>query len=227
MHSLLDTLGPGLAGLFISSFIIGLSGAVMPGPVLAVTINHAARRGAKAGPLIVLGHALLEGPLVLALALGLGALIARPGVSGVIGGVGAVILFWLGAGMLRSLPGLRLDLEAGPGQAGLAGAWGPVKDGALLSLANPYWSLWWATVGLGFMAVALRAGQGGLGLLAFFLGHISADLVWYLAVAFLVAKGRRFLSQRLYQGVVAVCALCILGFGVYFGLFAWQMLARA
>ncbi len=43
----------------------------MPGPLLAVTIDESIRRGPKAGPLIVAGHAILEAALVAALAFGL------------------------------------------------------------------------------------------------------------------------------------------------------------
>lgn len=197
----------------------------MPGPVLAVAITHSARLGFVAGPLIVLGHALLEGALLLALALGLGALLTQPLVSGVLGGAGGLILLWMGWGMLRSLPSLRLDLAAGPrASLGLEQAWAPVKDGVLLSLSNPYWILWWATVGLGLMALAMHGRLGLWGLLAFYAGHISSDLAWYSLVSLVVSRGRALLSQRVYRGLVGGCALFLLGFGVYFGVFAWRRL---
>lgn len=75
-----------VAGIAITSFLIGLSGAMMPGPVLTVTIGETAARllgdgpaairrartrGALAGPLIVLGHGVLEVLLVVGLAFGL------------------------------------------------------------------------------------------------------------------------------------------------------------
>jgi len=208
-------------GLLVSSFVIGLSGAVMPGPVLAVTITHAAKRGVKAGPLIVLGHGILEASLLVALVLGLGKVLTRPGVMGVVGGVGALILLWMGIGMFRSLPRLTLELSPEDEQRKA----GPVRDGFLLSLANPYWALWWATVGLSLTVMAMDSGMGLWGLLVFYLGHISSDLAWYLLVAFLVAKGRRFLSDGIYRGLVGVCAGAILFFAGYFGIFAWQQLA--
>ncbi len=206
-----------LAGLFATAFVTALSGAVVPGPVLAVTITHAARLGAKAGPLIMLGHFFLEGSLVAALALGLGGVLARPEVAGWVGGAGALILLWMGTGMLRSLPGLKLDLSPGK-------ATGPVRDGFLLSLANPYWSLWWVTVGLSLVAMALETRPAWLGVTVFYAGHISADVAWYFLLALVVAKGRRFLNDRVYRALVGVCAIFLLGFGVYFGVFAARQL---
>lgn len=210
----------GPVALVTTAFVIGLSGAVMPGPVLAVTITHAARQGFKAGPLVTLGHALLEGVLLLALVAGLGPILTKPTISGVIAGVGAVILLWMGAGMLRSLPGLRLDL-----QTGAATAAGPVRDGVLLSLANPYWVIWWATVGLSLIAMAMASGLGWWGLLLFWLGHISSDLAWYSLVSAVVSKGRRFISDKVYRVVVGVCAVFLVGMAAYFGVFAWDKLA--
>lgn len=223
MNIWVDSLG--LAGLFVTSFVIGLSGAVMPGTVLAVTILHSARLGFKAGPLVILGHAILEGSLVVALVLGLGGVLNQPLVSGAIGGVGSLILLWMAWGMLRSLPGLQLALEPGAAApAGLKSSAAPVRDGLLLSLANPYFLLWWATVGLGLITMTMQMGLGALGLLVFYLGHICADLSWYSLVSLVVTKGRRWLSDRLHRRVVGACALCLLGFGVYFGVFAWRQI---
>ena len=52
-----------LAGVPITSFIVALSGALMPGPLLTLTVGEAARR-VLGGPLIIVGHALLELALV-------------------------------------------------------------------------------------------------------------------------------------------------------------------
>jgi len=61
-----------LAGIAVAAFGIGLSGAVMPGPVTSVTLANVGRKGVMAGPLVTFGHGIVEGLLVLALALGRG-----------------------------------------------------------------------------------------------------------------------------------------------------------
>lgn len=216
--SSLGQMGP--LSLLVTAFVIGLSGAVMPGPVLAVTITHAARRGFMAGPLITLGHALLEAALLIALVAGLGPFLTQPAISGLIAGVGAVILVLMGASMLRSLPRLKLDLDEGAATSA-----GPIRDGVLLSLANPYWSIWWATVGLSLTAMAMASGLGWWGLLLFWLGHISSDLVWYSLVSAVVSKGRHFITDKVHRVLVGVCAVFLIVFAVFFGMFAWEKLA--
>lgn len=209
-------------GLLFTSFVIGLSGAVMPGPVLASTVSHAARQGVKAGPLVVLGHAVLEAALLIALVLGLGPLLTRAGVAGAVGGVGALILLWLAWGMFRSVPSLTLDVQPGEVRAT-----GPVRDGFLLSLANPYWSLWWATVGLSLTTMALETPLGWWGLGVFYLGHISSDMIWFCFVALVVAKGRRFINDTAYRWLVGCCAGFLVVFAVYFAWFAWGQFSTA
>lgn len=213
-----------LGGLAFTSFVLALSGAVMPGPVMAVTITHAARMGVKAGPLMIAGHAVLELILVLALVGGLGSVLVMPAVSGGVGALGSIILLILGLDMLRGLPRLKLDWQSGAA-GGPESFRAPMRDGFLLSLANPYWSLWWSTVGLSLMALTLESGLAWLGVAALFLGHISGDLAWYTLLSLVVAKGRRWLTDRLHRAVVGVCAVFLLGFAVYFGLFAWRQLA--
>jgi len=206
-----------LITIFATSFVIALSGALMPGPLLTITLSESSRRGFLAGPLIVLGHGILELVLVLLLLLGLAPMLKNDHVIGSVGLVGAVVLVWMAVGMIRSLPSLSLE-----GMSKDNKSTNPVWAGILMSLANPYWIIWWASIGLGYILYSFKLGL--LGVVAFFAGHILADLAWYAAVSFTVAHGRRFMSDRIYKGVIACCALALLGFGIYFGFSGAQRL---
>lgn len=224
-----------LLGIAASAFILGFSGAMMPGPLLTVTIGESARRGFIAGPLIMIGHAILELALILALAGGLSYFLTRGGVAQAIAVCGGAFLVYMGWGMYRDARTGRVSLPvkeaavAGDVQAGdkvpapaevtagalpVRGGLHPVAAGVLVSLANPYWSLWWATVGLGCITLSLQSGYAGM--TAFFTGHILADFTWYSLVSAAVAGGRRFLSDRVYRGILVACGVFLVGLGFYF-----------
>jgi threonine/homoserine/homoserine lactone efflux protein len=198
-----------LVVIFFSSFMIALSGALMPGPLLTVTVSESSQRGAMAGPLMILGHAILELALVLALLAGLAPFLQRNEVVVVISLAGGAILLWMAISMLRSLPGLKLDLAPHAGKRQNL-----VWAGILFSLANPYWLIWWASIGIGYIVYSIQFGMGGV--IFFFLGHISADFCWYAFISFGVAKGRRYFSDRAYRGLIGGCALFLLLFSGYF-----------
>lgn len=125
----------------------------MPGPLLTATISENSQRGFIAGPLIMFWHAILELGLVIALLFGLGPVFRQPEVFVAIALIGAVILFWMAFGMFRSLPSLSLSLQ-GDGRRRNH----PVICGIMMSLANPYWIIWWATVGLGYIFYSRQFG---------------------------------------------------------------------
>jgi threonine/homoserine/homoserine lactone efflux protein len=199
-----------LAGIPTTSFIVALSGALMPGPLLTVTVGEAARRGFWAGPLIIVGHAALELALVLLLLVGLGAWLHRPVILGTVGVLGAALLGWMGVALLKASRHGHLEF-APQANSGLH----PVWAGVLMSLANPYWLMWWLTIGLGYVMFSTKYGLVGVAL--FFLGHILADFAWYSLVAGAVAQGRRFLSDPIYRGFLAGCGFFLFVFGGYFG----------
>jgi len=201
-----------LVTIFFSSFVIALSGAMMPGPLLTATISESSRHGVKAGPLLILGHGILELVLVAALLLGLAPILKQESVFVVIAVAGAGILLWMAIAMFRSLPRLRLDWEAeSPKRDHL------VVTGILMSLANPYWTIWWASIGLGYILYSVQFGLAGV--IFFFLGHIAADFAWYALVSMAVDRGRRFFSDRLYRIVIGGCASLLVAFAAYF---AWS-----
>ncbi len=206
-----------LLTIFATSFIVALSGALMPGPLFTVTVSESSRRGPSAGPLLIAGHGILELTLVGALVLGVGPLLKKEPVFIATALLGSGVLLWMAWGMLRSLP--RLTLAVAPRRE--AGR-NLVLAGILLSLANPYWTIWWVSIGLGYITQSLALGITGVAV--FFVGHILADFVWYAAVAAAVWKGKRFMSDRAYRGLIGACALFLIVFAVMFGCAGLQRL---
>jgi threonine/homoserine/homoserine lactone efflux protein len=216
------------AAIFVSSFIIALSGALMPGPLLAVTIRDTTRRGFVAAPLLVLGHGILELALVALLVLGLAEWLKGEAAATVIALTGCGALLWMAAGMMREVRSLRFDSGtangAGTESETVRGLWRPVADGVVASISNPYWSFWWATIGLGYLV--LSSGQGIAGVVFFFAGHILADAAWYLFVGLTVSMGRGRFTDRVYRGIVGVCAGFLFFFALSFGYFGVTKLFR-
>ena len=188
----------------------------MPGPVLTVTVAEATRRGFWAGPLVVLGHGAVEVSLFLALVLGLGGLLQREIFFASIGIAGGGVLLWMGWGLLRK----EAEIPTGGLQRGRGR--GPLLSGALTTLSNPYFILWWATVGLSYIALSER--HGSLGLTLFYSGHIMADIIWYFSVAAAVAMGRSFLGHKGFRLMNILCGLFLLFLGGYFGLYGLKAL---
>jgi threonine/homoserine/homoserine lactone efflux protein len=217
--------------IFMSSFIVALSGALMPGPLLAVTVRDTSRQGFVAAPLLVLGHGILEAGLLALILLGLAEWVRGDTATSVIALAGGMMLLWMAVGMAREVRTLRLDGVGRESASGTGGGDGrraslfrPVFSGIVASISNPYWTIWWATIGLGYLLISRKLGAAGVAL--FFAGHILADAVWYLFIGFAVSAGRGRFTDRVYRGIVGTCALFLFFFALSFGYFGLTRLFR-
>ncbi len=199
--------------IFVTAFIVGLSGAMMPGPVTAAVAEQSMRRGIIAGPMIVLGHGLLEVFVVVLLILGLAQFMAIDFVAGFLGVGGGLILLWMGYGMIKNAVSGKLSLE-NIGEERQPKKNSPFLAGIWTTLSNPYWFIWWATVGAGYVVFALN--YGGPGLFSFFTGHILSDLFWFSLLAVVFATGKKFLTDRIYAGIISGLGVFLWGFAIYF-----------
>ncbi len=207
-------------------WVISLSGALSPGPLTALAISEGARAGFWSGPKLALGHGLIEGLLVLAIAYGLGGWLQQPTVAGLIGVAGGLLLLWMGYGLVTGAWRGRMSLQSArtdppPGVTRL----GQVAAGVLLSVGNPYWSLWWATFGA---SQILRVASYGLLGLAFFyiIGHWTTDLGWLSLLSLATASGRSVVSERVYRIALMICGVFLIVFAGYFGWSGWRFLMQ-
>jgi len=217
-----------LAALFATSFGIGFTGALMPGPLTTLAVRETMRRGFWAGPLLAAGHSLVELPLVIGLALGLSRLLDNDPVKGGIGIVGGVFLLWMGVHILGALPKEAPSLANGPGAARdsswrqsvrrkdslPSGALALGAAGILVSLSNPGFTAWWATAGT--LLVRQGLDHGAAGVVSIYTGHILSDIVWLSLLGLVLASGRRLMTGFVYRVVLGFCALFLLALGAYF-----------
>lgn len=193
-----------------SSFIIALSGALVPGPLFSITVAESAKRGFIAGPLIIIGHGILEILMIGLLIFGVTPFLTAPSTRLIISITGGAMLIYMGYSLIKSAKWARFLISAEGGQKGM----NPVFSGIVGSISNPYWFIWWITIGLGYLISSLKFGI--LGIMVFFTGHIMADLGWYSLISFAVAKGKRILGDRGYRFLLYGCGIFLLIFGAWF-----------
>ena len=188
------------------AFTIGLTGALAPGPTLVATVNSSLKSGWTAGPKVALGHALVELFIFLLIVLGLAE--AAQQYSHFIAELGGLAL--IAFGLLTVKGSKKASLTASASNT----AQNPYLAGVLTSAANPYFWIWWLSIGSAMVIDGLR---GGLILASLFMiGHWGADFGWYTLVSASLDKGRSVLSEVNYQRILALCGCFLIAFGVYY-----------
>lgn len=194
-------------------FSIALSGALLPGPLLAFVSMKTLDSGAKTGTLAALGHILVELGILFLAALGLNTLLKSELFSTTIGSVGGILLLGLGFLILSKSrnPPKSSDEIAGKDH-------NPIVGGILFStILNPSVALWWMTVGLATLIGAMNT-AGLAGAIFWVAGHFSADLGWYSTISYSVHKGKEIIGSGFYKGLLIVSGLTLLIFGIYFSI---------
>ncbi len=213
-------LGGSLLGL---GFFTGLSGAMIPGPMLAFVISDTLKKGIMAGPLTVLGHISVEFCLILALILlgfeVMAGYIAHVGpVIYAIGGIALVMIALRVLKEARGAPAPRRpeELGSGAGRGSTNRAYnGSIYGGVLFTAFNPSFIPWWVSIGYllllqGFELLALT------GVILVSLGHFLSDLTWYSFVSYSFSRGRNFFVGNRYEVIMLVLALFVIALGLFF-----------
>jgi threonine/homoserine/homoserine lactone efflux protein len=200
-----------LTAVFIFSFLVSFGAVVSPGPVSAAIVTESPRQGWRVGPLVAAGHTGLELIMVVIISLGLSAGMASPPVQRLIALGGGLVLVFIGCTyILHTVQGKielpRPDRNAPPrSSAALLGL------GALTTISNPFWYTWWVTVAAGYLS---EAGELGIAaIIAFYLGHISADFGWDTTLSLATSVGARWLTDKLYRALILLTG----GFMLYLG----------
>jgi threonine/homoserine/homoserine lactone efflux protein len=161
-------------------------------------------RNRYAGLALGVGHLIIELPLVLLIMLGMDRLLKSTGAQVVIGLAGGALLIMMAIQMMISLKAeTKFEGKVVKGKA--------VWAGLILSVSNPYFVFWWATIGLALANDAREFGVWAFGLFA--IVHWLCDFVCFGALAWASFKGSTWLGSSGQRMVLLICsgALGLLG----------------
>jgi threonine/homoserine/homoserine lactone efflux protein len=191
---------------------VGFSGAIVPGPMLTASITEAVKKGYRAGTSVVFGHVIVETSMIVLLALGLSQIVGLKTPFIVICIVGGAVLVFMGVKLIKSG---RKSASIEITEEEPKFAHGPIYSGIITSLSNPYFFMWWFTVGATFVFEGLRL-AGLVGLATFLIGHWASDFSWYGFVSFCAEKGTAVAGDKAYRFILIGCGAFLSLLGLVF-----------
>ncbi|MFX1573144.1 MAG: LysE family transporter [Promethearchaeota archaeon] len=204
--------------IFFISFIVALTGALSPGPLLTFTIYKSIRqkRGYLAGIFIVLGHATIEFFLIMALLAGATLFFQNILFLSIIGVIGSFFLVIFGFLVIKNVFNTDFNLDFNLEDNSFKGYKGnSFLGGIIVSLSNPYWEFWWAVIGLSLMISFNISFKNPIGILLFFIGHELGDIIWYLPISMFVYFGGKRINPKIYKYMLIACGVFMIIFGIY------------
>ncbi|MDE1762646.1 MAG: LysE family transporter [Thaumarchaeota archaeon] len=191
----------------ITVVIISVSGVMAPGPLFTASVAYGTRAGLKSGIKMAYGHTLVELPLVVFLGIGAISLDALPQFREYISVLGAVSLFVFAGLQIRAVYGKSLSDQL-PKH-------GPFFIGILLSALNPFFLVWWFTIGFKLISDAM-AMYSFIGIGIVFGFHIWMDYAWLGMTGFLSKRGKSVLSTKNYKIFMVILSGVLVYFGINF-----------
>jgi len=199
-----------MLSLLIEVTLITASGVLSPGPLTFSAAILGMKRGWRAGFLTAVGHTLFEFPLVLVIAIGAVEIIKKAWILNLIGIIGGIALLIFSALTLVDL----VNIIKGKKERTLKVSANPLIAGLAFTALNPYFIIWWITVGLKLITDILIVGGAVLIILLYPL-HVWMDYAWLSLIAFLSSKGKR-LGQKVQVAIMVIFVAILTYYGASF-----------
>jgi len=197
--------------LAVTIILVTASGALAPGPLFFGTISHGAKSGVKSGLIFSIAHTIIEFSLVIVLALGLITFVNEPTIKLIIGAAGGIVLLIFGVMQIRdSIKSNFVKTEKRE-----------IKTrnlliiGLLFTGLNPFFIVWWLTVGINLILLSLEFASLG-GVIFMYICHVWMDYIWLISIAYFAKKGINILGYKIYRVIMVIFGLILIYFGLSF-----------
>ncbi|HKI09813.1 MAG TPA: LysE family transporter [Nitrososphaeraceae archaeon] len=210
---------------------ISVSGVLSPGPLFFANLIYGSKEGFYSGVKIASGHAIVELLLVILLAAGIfgfSSFKLTSEIIRIIGLVGGTAIIIFSISQITNIIKRRRYIDVANDKNKRRYSYSskisnkgrrlerPFIIGLTFSALNPFFIIWWLTVGLKLISDSVYLFGIVEGILILFSFHIWMDYTWLSVTAYLMSKGRLILKERLYQYfLLSIVSFVLASYGLY------------
>ncbi|MBL7071541.1 MAG: LysE family transporter [Candidatus Omnitrophica bacterium] len=196
--------------LFLTGVTIGISGAMIPGPLTLFAASEVLRTNRFAGLKIVAGHIAIEFIFIIIILLGLQEFLSSNvflTMASVVGGSALIVM-----GVILIVKAPKMTFLSKKTDTGFNK--GLFIGGIVFSAISPGFLVWWATIGVSTLIRSLVFGVTGVIILT--LGHWIADVGWYWSMSYALDKGKTRLNNGMCRNIIRFFSVLLIILGIHF-----------
>lgn len=195
----------------IEVIALSASGVLTPGPLFFANLAYGTHHDKWSGIKIAYGHTAVELPLIIILAAGLFTFDTAKKYASVVGLIGGIAILAFAGLQIASI----IKEKRRHDTSSIAGNKGPFIVGIALSALNPFFILWWFTVGSKLIVDSAAFGLA-TGVAILFALHIWMDYAWLASTAYLASKGAFVLKSKYYSTLLLGLTVVLIYYGLSF-----------
>ncbi len=202
--------------------LLSASGVLSPGPLFLMNLVYGTKQGYKAGLKIASGHAIIELPLIIILAISFFQLTNTTVITynlnalGLVGGTSIIIFAIIQIiNTTRNKKNKNLFDNSNNNHRVSSIADKPILLGVIFSALNPFFIAWWLTVGLTLISDSISLFGVVIGSVLLFSFHIWMDYIWLILTSYLISKGVSVIKTRYYYFLFMGLNIILTFYGMY------------
>jgi threonine/homoserine/homoserine lactone efflux protein len=205
-----------LLDMALQIILVSASGVLTPGPLFFANLALSRYGGFWSGIKIAVGHTIVELPLIILYSLPF-IVFTYPSTTfsiftiiSIIGGISLIVfgVFYV----VRTL-GKSDNLNATVKPSRIEN---PFLAGILFTGVNPFFFLWWISVGAKLISDSLQFFGYPLGIVFLFLVHIWMDYAWLGLSSYFASRGMKIIGSHYHKFIVILLTLPLFYYGIKF-----------
>jgi threonine/homoserine/homoserine lactone efflux protein len=205
-----------LLDMGLQIMLVSASGVLTPGPLFFANLALSKYGGFWSGIKIAIGHTIVELPVIILYSLPLIVLTSSSTIFnmfkaiGIIGGVSLIIfgIFYVVRTLSKNDTPTATDKPSRIEN--------PILAGILFTGVNPFFYLWWISVGVKLISDSLQLLGYPLGIAFLFFVHIWMDYAWLGVSSYFASRGIKIIGSHYHKFIIILLTLPLFYYGINF-----------